>query len=126
MLSRLLPPVRLEREKAAKLPATTAAGPRFGRKRTVNRPFCAFAILLTLLVLATIGVSSSSRSTQVRVIPKKAIEKQTRRCGSGTFVFALPEVASPAVSCSIASVQIELADGSGSFECQLDAVDCRS
>jgi hypothetical protein len=89
----------------------------------VNRTFGAFGILLSLLVLATLGVSSSSRSTQVRVISTKTIAKQTRRCGGGTFVFVLPETAPSGEPRCIATVQIELAD-SGGADRPLDEIDC--
>jgi len=94
----------------------------------VNRSFYAFGILLTLLVLATLGVSSSSRSTQVRLVPVKASKKhpQARRCGSGTFVIVLPETQQAAQSRQFPPARIELAGEVAGLAWTLDPMDCRS
>ena len=89
----------------------------------MNRTFGAFGILLSLLVLATLGVSSSTRSTQVRVISTKTINQQARRCGGGTFVIVLHETAQSGEPHSIATVHIELVDYSAGLDCPLDEID---
>jgi hypothetical protein len=92
----------------------------------VNRTFGAFGILVSLLVLATLGVSSSSRSTQVRAISMKATQRQIRRCGGGAFIIVLPERRSPATSCQISAAKIELAGEFPACDHTADPVDCRS
>ena len=125
MLSRLLPPVRLEWEQGSQATSYHGCGNTIGRKWTVNRTFGAFGILLGLLVLATLGVSSSSRSTQVRTIPVKAIPKQARRCGGSTYVIVLPASKPTATTCQIAPAHIQIAADVPAFDQSIEPMDCR-
>jgi hypothetical protein len=94
----------------------------------VNRPYYAFGALFTLLALATMAVSSSSRSTTVRSTSSCATCSQPvqKRPGGPAFVIVLREEGRTHAASKIAAAKVELAGPVSSLMAIHDPMDCRS